>query len=152
MMMHRKVLDRLGGYDEALAYEDFDFWVRSARLFGYFYVDRVLMKKRRVRGSLSSKQYAFKSKIYAESTLAVCQKIKALNRSETEDQALGRRITRELRTAFFCACFETVQAFYRLKKETGKVPLEDRFFNFLARKHLNLFGIYHIYLKIKRKV
>lgn len=29
MMVRREVLDFLGGYDEELTYEDFDFWVRS---------------------------------------------------------------------------------------------------------------------------
>ena len=30
MMIKREVLDRLGGYDENLAKEDFDFWVSQA--------------------------------------------------------------------------------------------------------------------------
>ena len=42
MMMRRTVLETLGGYDEALAYEDFDFWVRSARKYQYFYLDKIL--------------------------------------------------------------------------------------------------------------
>ncbi|RFP63721.1 glycosyltransferase [Hymenobacter lapidiphilus] len=30
MLMRRTTLDALGGYDESLSYEDFDFWVRAA--------------------------------------------------------------------------------------------------------------------------
>src|SRR5690606_13761265 len=35
MMFRREVIERLGGYDESLAYEDFDFWIRSSRDFYY---------------------------------------------------------------------------------------------------------------------
>ena len=36
MMMRRTVLEELDGYDEDLTYEDFDFWVRSARNHNMF--------------------------------------------------------------------------------------------------------------------
>ncbi len=39
MMVRREVLDRLGGYDEELTYEDFDFWVRSAHEYHYVFLD-----------------------------------------------------------------------------------------------------------------
>ena len=37
MMMRKSVFDALGGYDESLSYEDFDFWVRAARKFKFAY-------------------------------------------------------------------------------------------------------------------
>lgn len=151
MMVRREVLELLEGYDETLAYEDFDFWVRSSRLFKYFYVDKLLMKKRSVHGSLSSKQYALKSKIYAESTLAVCRKIKTMNRNEAENRALRRRSSRELRTAFFCGCFDTAQAFFELKKELGSLSFSDRIFRFMAQRQWLFFRFYRVYLKIKGK-
>ncbi|MDQ3394436.1 MAG: glycosyltransferase, partial [Bacteroidota bacterium] len=36
-MARREVFDHLGGYDESLAYEDFDFFVRSSRNFKFCY-------------------------------------------------------------------------------------------------------------------
>ncbi|MEQ8423656.1 MAG: glycosyltransferase, partial [Cyclobacteriaceae bacterium] len=38
MLIRREVLEKLQGYDESLAYEDFDFWVRSSRDFEYLYI------------------------------------------------------------------------------------------------------------------
>jgi glycosyltransferase involved in cell wall biosynthesis len=57
MMIKREVLEYLGGYDEELAYEDFDFWVRSSRIFRYQYSSEILVKKRIVTGSMSSSAF-----------------------------------------------------------------------------------------------
>ena len=45
MMAKRTVYDFLNGYDERLAYEDLDFWIRSSRVFDYDYTDAVLIKR-----------------------------------------------------------------------------------------------------------
>jgi hypothetical protein len=47
MMMRRACLSQLGGYDEALAYEDFDFWVRASREWQFVYLDAVTTRKRK---------------------------------------------------------------------------------------------------------
>jgi glycosyltransferase involved in cell wall biosynthesis len=98
MMFRRRVIDSLGGYDESLAYEDFDFWVRSSRQFLYCYTPEVLVKKRIVKGSMSQRQFRILSP-QLKSTFKVCEKIMALNQSQGEQDALARRIFYELK---FC--------------------------------------------------
>lgn len=95
MMFRREVIDYLGGYDETLAYEDFDFWIRSARSFDYGYTPEVLVKKRVVAGSMSKQQ--LKSRAQQRTTLRVCEKIKALNKTKEEHRALRRRLVYEAR-------------------------------------------------------
>ncbi len=90
MMIKKKVMVELKGYDETLAYEDFDFWVRSSRYFKYCFTDEILIKKRMVSGSLSTKQYIKKSAIL-ESTYRVCLKAEKLNESTREKKALVKR-------------------------------------------------------------
>ena len=94
MMFRRTVIDHLGGYDETLAYEDFDFWIRSSRVFRYGYTPEVLVKKRIVKNSLSQNQ--FRSSIQQWSTFKVCEKIRALNTAPEEHQALNRRLRYEM--------------------------------------------------------
>jgi glycosyltransferase involved in cell wall biosynthesis len=53
MMMRRSVFDTLGGYDESLTYEDFDFWVRAARKFKFAFTDDILVKKHVLPGFTS---------------------------------------------------------------------------------------------------
>ena len=52
MLIKRVVMEELKGYDGNLAYEDFDFWVRSARNWKYGYQDQALTKIISVPGSL----------------------------------------------------------------------------------------------------
>lgn len=56
MMMKREVLEVLGGYDENLSFEDFDFWVRSSRSFHYAFQDECLSSWRQVASSHSRVQ------------------------------------------------------------------------------------------------
>lgn len=98
VMFRREVIEALEGYDESLAYEDFDFWIRSSRRFFYCYTPEVLVKKRVVRNSMSQKQFSlFSSQL--TSTFRACEKIMALNKSDNEQRALGRRILYEMKVA-----------------------------------------------------
>jgi glycosyltransferase involved in cell wall biosynthesis len=99
MMVRRIVLEELGGYDETLAYEDFDFWVRSSRKYAYCFTDEALVKKRILSDSLSSRQYVRNSSILA-STFTVCLKAEKLNRNRAEHVALAKRAAFEGRKAF----------------------------------------------------
>jgi glycosyltransferase involved in cell wall biosynthesis len=96
MMTRREVFEKLNGYDESLAYEDFDFWVRSSRYFKYCFTDEVLVQRRVVSGSLSSKQYV-RNSLQMRSTFKVCKKIKKLNKTANENTALRKRIYFEMR-------------------------------------------------------
>lgn len=98
MMFRRTVIESLGGYDESLAYEDFDFWIRSSRSFYYCYSPEVLVKKRVVKNSMSHRQFRVLSP-QLSSTYKVCEKIMALNRSAAEQRALARRIIYEMRVS-----------------------------------------------------
>jgi glycosyltransferase involved in cell wall biosynthesis len=98
MMFTRAVQNHLGGYDETLAYEDFDFWMRSSRAFKYCFSDKVLVKKRILPHSKSRRQVQWNSP-QMRSTFIVCQKIFAMNKSREEMRALKRRVYYELRLA-----------------------------------------------------
>ena len=113
MMYTRKVIDALGGYDEQLYYEDFDFWVRSARNFKYCYSPQLLVKKRILNDSKSSGQYKLGSKMI-KSTLIVCHKAFTLNRSQSEFKALDKRIRYELRQALLSGNLVAVWGFVKL--------------------------------------
>jgi len=98
MMIRRSVLERLGGYDESLAYEDFDFWMRSSREWKFCYTAEALVKKRMLKDSMSKDQFRRKS-IQMVSTYRVCEKILQLNRAVDETKALSKRIGYEMRQA-----------------------------------------------------
>lgn len=115
-MVRKHVLDEMGGYDESLAYEDFDFWIRSSRHYKYFYIPKALVKHRVVRGGLHEKQFKTGS-AHAWSTLAVCRKILALNRTRSEQAALTSRILYELKHSMLKANFGLAWQYIRLWRE-----------------------------------
>lgn len=96
MLIKREVFSHLKGYDEALAYEDFDFWIRSARAFKYLYLPKALVKRRILPNSMRSFQRR-RGSSQLQSTYKVCEKIHRLNRFEEENKALRQRIIYELK-------------------------------------------------------
>lgn len=119
MMMRREVLDKLQGYDERLAYEDFDFWIRSARDFQYIHHQAPLVKKRMVRKSDSVMQVSFRSK-HSLSTFKVCEKIFHLNINKEEDLALVQRCFYEIKQCFKTLNVELIVPYIRLLHHTKK--------------------------------
>ncbi|MEQ9440367.1 MAG: glycosyltransferase [Cyclobacteriaceae bacterium] len=96
MMIRKKVLDELEGYDEQLAYEDFDFWVRSARKWKYAYLDECTTRIRKHQRSMSTGWYKPNDpQLY--STYVICQKAIRLNRTNHERKALILRVMYEIK-------------------------------------------------------
>jgi glycosyltransferase involved in cell wall biosynthesis len=143
MMMKKRVLDELGGYDESLNYEDFDFWVRSSRHYQYYYLDEILTARREVPHSHSRKFYAQKG----PSTLKVCQKALLLNRNEAENQSLARCLRYHLRQAFLTENFELVERYEVLLTSIGPVDWFSRLIVSLAKRRIHLAMYYKFYLK-----
>jgi glycosyltransferase involved in cell wall biosynthesis len=95
MTMRRSILEELGGYDETLSYEDFDFWVRSARICEYGYVPKLLSYQRISKGSHSTKSIQKNSPLI-QSSVKVCQKAFLLNETESENEALSYRLRKDV--------------------------------------------------------
>ena len=98
MMMRSEVLTALKGYDENLAYEDFDFWVRSSRLYKYAFLNEKLIKIRKTKNSMSSQLYN-KEDRQLHSTYLVCRKAQILNRDVDDKLILIKRVRYEMRQA-----------------------------------------------------
>ena len=125
MMMRRACLAQLNGYDETLAYEDFDFWVRASREWQFLYLDAVTTRKRKHPRSMSSRAYQ-PNDPYLASTIRVCEKALALIRTPDERAALATRLRWELRQAARRHRHAEVQALYRLLRQTTRPTLPDR--------------------------
>ena len=148
MMMRRDVLNELGGYDETLAFEDFDFWVRSARLYRYAYLDEVLTLKRQLPNSLSA-QIVLPENSLLQSSLVVCRK--ALDRCATPDEyrALAGRIRTFVRKAYYAEQFELAGQFGHLLRQIERPGWPTNLILGLSRLHLPVNRFYRQYLNWK---
>ena len=98
-MIKKSVLEKLGYYDENLAYEDLDLWIRTSREYEFEYIPEILAKKRVLSHSLSSHfliEKNSRAKKLNTSTLQILIKAFQLNRTKDEHKALLERIRFEM--------------------------------------------------------
>ena len=122
MMMSRRALQALGGYDESLSYEDFDFWVRASRNFKFAFTDDILVQKRILPGSMSESQKEYKN-VHLISTAKVCQKAQKMNHSRDEDIALANRCKYELKWALVTENWEAAGMLRNILKQMNIKPV-----------------------------
>lgn len=94
-MVKKSVFEQLGYYDETLAYEDLDLWIRASRVFEFEYIPDLLVKKRILTTSLSAyftQKKNPRTKRLHESTLKILYKAFELNQSKEEHKAMLGRI------------------------------------------------------------
>ncbi len=99
IMVRKSALFSLGGYDESLSYEDFDFFIRSAHSYKYHYIDEVLTRKRVLKTSLGTQFYRVGNDML-NSSWAVCNKAYDLNHSQEEFDLLAVRIREFIKKCF----------------------------------------------------
>ena len=124
MMFRKQVIDDLGGYDDTLSYEDFDFWIRSSRNWNYWYSQEVLVKKRKLRSGHAQSQ----SKVFSrqsKSTYKVCQKIMQLNRTKEEQDKLSSRIMYEMRLNLKLLNMGIALSYFKLWKSNKKIQYDS---------------------------
>ena len=98
-MIKKSIIEKLGYYDENLAYEDLDLWIRTSREYEFKYIPEILAKKRMLSHSLSSHfliENNSRAKKLNASTLQILIKAFQLNRTKDEHKALIRRIRFEM--------------------------------------------------------
>lgn len=122
MVFRRKVFEQLGGYDETLVYEDFDFWVRSSRDFHYAYLPEVTVYHREHGSSFSNRA---RELAFEESTFKVCQKASKLVRTRTEEKALQKRIDYHIRQCWLGEGKPLVPNYLELRKKINSSLVSD---------------------------
>ena len=98
-MIKKTVFDHLQGYDETLAYEDLDFWIRASRQYEFDFIDELLVQKRIVEDSLGSdfsKKKGSRVRKINHSTYLILKKTIALNKTREENKALLKRVHYEI--------------------------------------------------------
>ncbi|MBC5775313.1 glycosyltransferase [Pontibacter sp. KCTC 32443] len=149
MMMRRSVLEELGGYDETLAYEDFDFWVRSARNWKYSYLDYVTTQRRLHQYSLSQKYYTSEGRMM-QSTIKVCEKAAGLVADASEKKALVKRLKYEIRHAYLTNHFIETAQFLKLLQQQQPYPgLLYTIIKLLNKRKIKLSGIRDLYFRLR---
>ena len=148
LIMRRALLEKIGGYDESLTYEDFDLYVRASAVSKFYFLDKVLTK-RRLHAHQLSKQLYEPSGRHIFSTLKVCRKAMDLVKTEEEKQALVIRIEQEFTQAVFTNNQIAAARFFELLEELKAVSAKAIFLKMLLKLPLPLAKFRKLYYKFK---
>jgi hypothetical protein len=113
MLIKREVLEELGGYDESLSYEDYDFWVRSARNWKYIFLNENLTFYRKTNHSHSS-TFKKKNNPHLYSTFKVCQKGFYLCENKEEYKALSISVLYHFKESLKYKNYKAAKGFFNL--------------------------------------
>lgn len=152
LMFRTDVLRDAGGYDEQLAYEDFDVLMRLARHHDLIFQDEVQTQYRTVADSLSKQFYQHKQNKLLASTVLICQKAKLLNRTQAENEALAKFARYHLRQSFLTENFDLVQAFAQLLKDLQLLDVVSKSLLLSSKIRPRVFRFYRFYLQVFKKL
>lgn len=102
-MVKREVLESLNGYDEDLAYEDLDLWIRASRSYNFEFIDSILIQKRELKNSMGNqffRKFNSRTRKINYSSYLVIRKAIALNKTRIENKALLKRLHYEMMKAY----------------------------------------------------
>ncbi len=151
MMMRTEIMLLLGGYDETLHFEDFDFWVRSSVKYKYLYVDEVLTLKRNTPDSLRTLVYKKGSGIL-DACYKVCNKAYDLNRDQEEFEILAKRIRSFIRKCLYAQEFELAEQFRKLLNYIENPGWRTEIIVLMCKWHVPLNLIYRFYLQTINRI
>ncbi|PWK29450.1 glycosyl transferase family 2 [Arcicella aurantiaca] len=141
MMVRKTIFDQLGGYDETLTYEDFDFWLRASRICKFDYLPEILMQQRMLSGSHSTK-FIQKKNSLTPSVFRVCQKAFLFNETEEENLALIIRLKSLMRQCFFTEHFEVGKEVLKMLKQLKAENWEIKLYTILIFSKLPINFLY----------
>ncbi len=102
LMSDIEVYNTLGGYDANLYFEDLDFLIRSSRVFPYFFCDEIVIKRRELSNSMSAdiERRNRGSYLHRKSFFKIFIKTNKLSETKTENWALIKRVSQEIKNCF----------------------------------------------------
>lgn len=143
----KSVFDEVGGYNENLVFEDFDFWVRCAAKYKFYYLPIISGKKTILENSFSSFFYSKnKSKNMLESTLQTYKWASQIVLEKGGNMNLG--ITYYFRQATLMGHFGLALEFQELINQEYKLPSTNKLLSILLKHRIDLSMLYSFYRKI----
>lgn len=137
-----------GGYDERLAFEDFDIWMRLARLGTIRYVPKVASCHRVSSGSLSGRFYKSDQPKMPRSIVLIGTKALALALNHEERESIAGWLRFQARLAAYLGYPVELKALALLfQQATGKMLPNCAFWKLVAR--IKPEWLYRLYLRLR---
>jgi glycosyltransferase involved in cell wall biosynthesis len=125
VLFSRNAMLEIGGYNEALSYEDMDCWLRLARRYPVCRYPEPVIQYRQHPASMSALVYLGRNQRHLQSTLEILREILTWQELQPAPASLIAFIRYHLRLCFFLQLPVEASGFYGiLKKQNGSKPLD----------------------------
>lgn len=154
MMLRKSMLAELGGYDETLAYEDFDLWIRASQNYEFAYQDFVSTRYRKSTQSLSQQFYRKKNNPLLASTLIVLEKAYNYCQTDLDFKMLAKNAEYHQRQCFFTENFGLLKKYNNFLQKPGLKAHRSavsRFVIFLGKLRIRVSFLYAWYVRLLQK-
>ena len=132
----KSVFLKIGGYNDLLAFEDFDFWVRCAFYFNIQFTAEITTQKRILKDSFSTAFYSTNSDKMLRSTLATYAWAKEKLRNSEENQAYQKGMNYYFGQCILLGHFSLAKVYLTLMEQPS--GLKNKILLILLRKKINL--------------
>jgi len=141
VIFRKSALEKVGGYDESLAYEDLDIWLRLSQSFEVVYFPEVIVKYRKHKNSLSSSLFRNRNRSILQSTVSILKKISNWEEFRIKDADYFSFVKYHLKIASALQLQVEANEFYKILKENGKIGIQDRLWKMISSIGFPIFSI-----------
>ena len=152
VLFSRGALERVGAYNESLAYEDFDVWLRIARKFPVYRFHEAVIAYRKHPDSMSASVNKKRNARLLDSTVQIFSTVMLWPELRPMPDPMLKFLRYHLRLCFYLQLPRQAQAFFQLLKDAGKNRGIDSVFCFMAGMPLPIYRLYSAQLWLREKV
>ena len=147
VLFRKSALEKVGGYDPQLAFEDLDIWLRLAKEFNVVYFNQAIVKYRKHSNSLSASLLRSRNQKILTSTILIIKRISNWETFKKGNLAYFSFIKYHLKIAGALQFKEEANFFYTILINSNKGVFEDRFWNWISKIRIPLYKFVTYYYK-----
>jgi GT2 family glycosyltransferase len=151
VLFSRKAMLEIGGYNEALSYEDMDCWLRLARRYPVCRYPEPVIQYRQHPASMSALVYLGRNQRHLQSTLEILREILTWQEFQPAPASLIAFVRYHLRLCFFLQLPEEASAFYRLLEKQNRIQTTDRFLFHLSDSCPGITELYGLFRQARQQ-
>jgi glycosyltransferase involved in cell wall biosynthesis len=150
VLFNREKLISMGGYDETLAFEDWDIWLRMARNFHIAHHPEPVIRYRKHSASLSASMVLKRNQKLLDSTHQILTRVSEWAEIKAEPKVLTAFSRYHLRLSFYLQRPEQAQKFYRFMVIQGIQSRTDVLLAFFSGRLPFVYPLYRFYQGIRK--
>jgi glycosyltransferase involved in cell wall biosynthesis len=145
VLFRKSALDKVGGYDELLAFEDLDIWLRLAKENEVVYCNLPVVKYRKHKNSLSASLFKKRNQKILASTKLILDRISNWEAFKNGSDSYFSFVKYHLKIAGALQFQDEAAYFYSILKRFKNVSFSDQFWKWISVAKVPVFRIFTFY-------